>query len=129
MIKSTPTLDKTEPTQSAFPFPHDLDLDLPDLLLERGLEQSQQQEFLALIRRVVVQRQDHRLHELGRATLRHLEDELREVDGIRLEQVEEVLVGLESLSTLFRECSQTELTRGGQGRRRVLTVLLQRLVM
>lgn len=75
----------------------------PDLVLQSGLEQFQQQIFLALIRRVVVQRQDRRLHELSRATRRQSEDETRQVRRIRLKQVEQVLIGLQAVAVGFTQ--------------------------
>ena len=67
-------------------------------MLQCCLEQSQQQIFLALVGRVVKQRQYGRLHEDGRPARRQREDETRQVDRVRLEQVEQMLVGLQALT-------------------------------
>ena len=55
------------------------------LLLQGGLEELQQQVLLALVGGVVVQREDHRVHELGRLVLGHLEDQLGQVRWVGLE--------------------------------------------
>ena len=55
-----------------------------DLLLQGRLEELQQQVLLALVGGVVVQREDHRVHELGGLVLGHLEDELGQVGGVGL---------------------------------------------
>ena len=55
-----------------------------DLFLQGGLEEFQQQVLLPLVGRVVVQGEDHRVHELGGLVLGHLEDELGQVGWICL---------------------------------------------
>ena len=60
-----------------------------------------------MIRCVVVERQDDGLHELGGLALRHLEDELGQVVGVRLQQVEQVLVRLQLTATLLAQSLQT----------------------
>ena len=67
-------------------------------MLESSSKQLQQQVFLALVSRVVVQRQYRRLHELGRAARRQCKHQPRQVDGARLQQVEQVLVGLQAVT-------------------------------
>lgn len=57
----------------------------PDLLLQRCLEELEQQESLPWGGRVVVEREDHRLHELSGLVLGHLEDEPGQVHGLRLQ--------------------------------------------
>ena len=112
-----------------YPFPYPLPpphpLSPPNLLYQRRPEEPQQQVLLALVRSVVVDAEDGRLHEARRPAGRHLEDEAREVDGLRLEEVEEVLVGLEAVATRAAQ----RLQAGGQRRRRRVAVLAQRLVV
>lgn len=59
---------------------------LPDLISERFSEQLQQQEGFTVVRAVVKQTEHHHLHEGGGAALRHQEDHLSQVEGLRLEQ-------------------------------------------
>lgn len=57
-----------------------------DLLLQRRLEELEQQVLLPLVGGVVVQREDHRVHELGGFILGHLEDELGQVGRVGLQR-------------------------------------------
>ena len=66
-------------------------------LLQCLLEEVEQEELLARVGGVVVEGEDDRFHELGGAALRHLKDELGQVGGVGLQQVEQVLVGLQTL--------------------------------
>lgn len=59
-----------------------------------------------MVRRIVIQRQDRRLHELGRTALWDLEDELGEVRRVRLEEIEEMLVRLKAITALLAQCLQ-----------------------
>lgn len=55
-----------------------------DLLLQGGLEELGQQVLLPLVGGVVIQREDHRVHELGGFVLRHLKDQLGEIRRVGL---------------------------------------------
>lgn len=55
-----------------------------DLLLEGRLKELEQQELLSLVGGVVVEGEDHRVHELGGLVLGHLEDELGQVGWVGL---------------------------------------------
>lgn len=57
-----------------------------DLLLERRLEEPQQQVLLSLVGGVVVKREDHRVHELGGLVLGHLKDQLGQIGGVGLKR-------------------------------------------
>lgn len=57
-----------------------------DLLLEGRLEELEQEVLLTLVGGVVVQGEDHSVHELGGLVLGHLEDQLGQVDGVCLEK-------------------------------------------
>lgn len=61
---------------------------LLDLLLEGRLKELEQEIGLTTVGGVVVQAEDHRLHELGSFVLWHLEDEPGQVDRLRLQAVE-----------------------------------------
>ena len=85
-----------------------------DLLLQGSLEELQQQVLLALVGGVVVQREDHRVHELGRLVLGHLEDELSQVGGVGLwERAEVVCAGRKHVSNKVNDryttCSTSRL--------------------
>ena len=77
-----------------------------NLLFQGGPEQLEQQVLLALVGAVVEEGEDDGLHELGGFALRHLEDELGQVGGVGLQQVEEVLVGFHPLMALPAQCPQ-----------------------
>lgn len=55
-----------------------------DLLLECCLKEPQEQVLLSLVGRIVVQCEDHRVHELGGFVLGHLKNQLGQVGGIGL---------------------------------------------
>lgn len=55
-----------------------------DLLLESRLKEFEQEVLLTLVGGVVVQREDHCVHELGGLVLGHLEDELGQVGWVGL---------------------------------------------
>ena len=59
-------------------------LSLLDLLLQGCLEEPQEQVLLTLIGGIVVESEDHRVHELGGLVLGHLKDQLRQVGGVGL---------------------------------------------
>ena len=75
----------------------------PDLLLQCSSEQLQQQIFFTLVCSVVVQRQYCWLHELGHAAQRHRKHQSGQVDGVRLQQVEQVLIGLQTVTVRFTQ--------------------------
>jgi hypothetical protein len=58
---------------------------LLDLLLQGGLEEFEQQVLLSLVGGVVIQGEDHRVHELSGLILGHLEDQLGQVGGVGLQ--------------------------------------------
>lgn len=55
-----------------------------DLLLECSLEQLEQKVGLPAVGGVAVQTENHSLHELGGSVLRHLKDQLGQIDGLSL---------------------------------------------
>lgn len=57
-----------------------------DLLLERRLEEPQQQVLLALVGGIVVEGEDHRVHELGGLVLGHLKNQLGQIGGVGLKR-------------------------------------------
>ena len=69
-----------------------------DFLLEGAAEEFQQEELLADVGAVVVQREDHRLRKL----LRLQEQQFGQVARLRLQQVEQVLVRLEFVAAVLR---------------------------
>ena len=101
-----------------------------------------------MVGRVVEERQDDRLHEAVRQLLRHLENQLCQVGRVRLHStrtrtifagylcivftnlqvVEQVLVGVESLATLFAERFDAEVVCAAVTSAR-LAVFLQGFVM
>lgn len=60
-----------------------------DFLLERRLEQLEQKVCLPAVGGIVVQTENHSLHELGGSVLRHLEDQLGQIDGLSLRTIGE----------------------------------------
>lgn len=56
-----------------------------DLLLQCRLEELEQQVLLPLVGGIVVQREDHRVHELCGFILGHLENELGQVGRVGLQ--------------------------------------------
>jgi len=64
---------------------------LLDFFLQSCLEKFQQQVFFAVVRSVVVNGQNDRLHEVGRAAGRHLEDKLAEVGRVGLKSLRSLL--------------------------------------
>lgn len=57
-----------------------------DLLLERGLKEPQEQVLLSLVGRIVVEGEDHRVHELGGLVLGHLKNQLGQIGGVGLKR-------------------------------------------
>ena len=68
-----------------------------DFFLEGAAEEFQQQELFAVVRAVVVQRQDHRFGQL----LRLQEQQFGQVARLRLQQVEQVLVGFQFVAPVL----------------------------
>lgn len=60
-----------------------------DFLLQSRLEELEQQVFLSLVGGVVVQGEDHGVHELCGLVLGHLEDQLSQVGRVGLVRGEE----------------------------------------
>ena len=69
----------------------------PHFLLQCSLKQFQQQVLFALVWRVVVQGEHSGLRELG-STLRQSKHESGQVDWVSLQQVEQMLEGLQAIS-------------------------------
>lgn len=55
-----------------------------DFLLEGGLKEPQEQVLLSLVGCIVVEGEDHRVHELGGLVLGHLENQLGQIGGVGL---------------------------------------------
>lgn len=66
-------------------------LSLLDLLLKGCLKEPQEQVFLTLVGGIVVESEDHRVHELGGLVLGHLKDQLRQVGGVGLKHKHKVI--------------------------------------
>ena len=54
--------------------------------MQSRLEEFEEQVFLTLVGGIVVQGEDHRVHELGGLVLGHLEDQLGQVGWVCLEK-------------------------------------------
>ena len=59
---------------------------LLDLLLQGSFEELEQQVLLSLVRGVVIQGEDYRIHELCGFILGHLENQLGQIRGIGLKE-------------------------------------------
>ena len=71
-------------TQHLIPTPAPAQENALDFLLERCLKQLQQKVGLPAGGGIAVQTENHSLHELGGSVLRHLKDQLGQIDGLSL---------------------------------------------
>ena len=77
-----------------------------NLFGQRRFEEPQHKKLFSWIRSVVVKRQDDGLHEFGRPILRHFEDQSGQIGRTRLQQIEEMLIRLQTRAGISRQLLQ-----------------------